>query len=472
MDNFRNSLGVCLLSAASFFPLCTVSAQGEESVSFADLIEVVREVRADEPRAMLDADELFRRCAGDSEAYAYLFELLEARRVPALEGAGEQTLSEAQEELILTALAEAPIRRVLDVRDARLDQIRLEQEGDHAGYARASSNARRAAMQVAGISSDASEVDFLFEVAFVNGEDKLRRDLEQSFESALLNLLVAEPRALNRLQANWNAATSLLVVPSLRAVGRAGNAEGLSYIEEIIRWSPEHISAAAAQARLLGPSCDPSQNERLSQVLVSQLQDASPAVCISICQALGGIRSEVSLEALVELLSYEAPLDMGDGAGSSEQRVRDSALWALQMITKRTFQGDPKVWSLWLREEQRWLSQESDYWIRRLVSKDVAVSAEAIRTLAKRRYGREQLALAVARVLEVGQEEVKPMACIALTDLGSKSVMSWLLPALDSASLEVAEAALATIQSLTGKSLPLDRQAWCDALPEEAQYDW
>jgi HEAT repeat protein len=122
------------------------------------------------------------------------------------------------------------------------------------------------------------------------------------------------------------------------------------------------------------------------------------------------------------------------------------------------------VWSLWLKEQQKWLAVDSEYWLKRLASHDAAVSAEAIRTLSKRRYGREKIALAVGRILEAGQREVKPLACLALMELGSKAAVPALLEVLDHEETELAEAAWRALRALTGKDLPLDHTAWRSAL--------
>lgn len=471
--SIQNSLvspvSLCVLS---LLPLCPVMAQEEDAVPYPELTEVIREVRADEPRLELDAAELLRRCAGSLEAYTFLFERLETRRVPAFEGQAGQTLSESQAQLILDAFAKAPMDRVLAVRDMRLSELKAAYEGTPEKFAHASADARAAAVQVTGITGDLAGVDFIFEIALVGNEEKLSRASESIFEEALLRLLLAEPRGIDRLLTSWYAGSTALIVPAIRAVGRAGNSGSLSFIEEIIRWSPDHIPAAAAQISVLGPSCLGDQNERLGEVLVDQIEYSDPALCIAIGQALGGLRSEVGIESMIDMLTYEVPYDLQDKTESTERRVREMALWSLQQITTRRFGGDPKIWKLWLKEEQRWLKESSNYWIKRLGSQDLGASAEAIRTISKRRYGRDTLALAVARLLDVGHDEVKPMACAALANLGSKPAMPWLLEALDHESKVIAEAALTALRALTGKDLPMDRETWCMALPEEAQYGW
>ncbi|MFT6713696.1 MAG: hypothetical protein ACJAVJ_000975, partial [Planctomycetota bacterium] len=223
-------------------------------------------------------------------------------------------------------------------------------------------------------------------------------------------------------------------------------------------------SVATAQLRVLGQSYNHKQNRRLSKTLVDKLDSLDPRYIITVCLALGGLRSEAGVEPLIELLGYEQEYPEGTDGGSTQQQVRDMAHWALVEITTRRFGPEPELWRLWIKEEQRWLQEDSGFWLARLKSREVGVAAEAIRMISIRSFGRVELAHAIAEALAVGPAEIGPMACGALADLGCRSVVGQLTVALGSDSPTTSEAAWSALQRLTGLHLTNDPQAWSRAL--------
>jgi hypothetical protein len=452
------------LAPLSFALLLTVPAlgQGVAEAPFARLTEVVRELRLPAPRLELDAAELSFRCGQSLDAYAFLFGVLESRQVPAWEEEGQQTLSTAQADLVLAALSLAPPGRVQQVRDRRLAQVQLENDLTPENFAQASANARLAAIQVTSILGSEGSIGLMLELALIDGEGGLSTTGERVLEDSICRLLQSNPASAIGLE--LSKMDDRLVTPTLRALGRARTPGGYAFLEDILMWAPEHASVATAQLRVLGQSYNRKQNRRLSKTLVDKLDSLDPRYIITVCLALGGLRSEAGVEPLIELLGYEQEYPEGTDGGSTQQQVRDMAHWALVEITTRRFGPEPELWRLWIKEEQRWLQEESGFWLARLKSREVGVAAEAIRMISIRSFGRVELAHAIAEALAVGPAEIGPMACGALADLGCRSVVGQLAVALGSDSPTTSEAAWSALQRLTGLHLTNDPQAWSSAL--------
>lgn len=416
--------------------------------SFADLNEVIREVRLAEPRPDLDAGELYKRTKGERGALEFLIARLETKRLPSFKELPVQVLSEVQATLILDALKLAPTSLTIAIRDARLTELADRGLVSNHPVTAQQRAAQTAALQVTGALGMVNGVDDLFTIMAWPAGAPGSPAAETIFEEALFHSLSSQAVGYTRLLEIWDHKQASLATAALRAVGRAGSPQGLAFVEDVIRWLPDLTSAAAAQVRILGPSHEAQQNESLSKLLLDGLPFADPGSSAQICLALGGLRNETAIPSLIELLTYESITNIGSQLTSAEQRVRESALWALHQISGQRFANDAQVWRLWLEDERRWLAEESGYWLARVHSENPAVAAEAIRQLGKRRMGRDDLASAIAKVLEDSSPAVKQIACEALSTLDSPVVLPKLLEILDGSSPAVKASAWSSIYKI------------------------
>jgi len=396
-------------------------------------VRIVRALRDPDPPPL---EELARELAREHPApVADLLAMLERRRVPALEGAPPQALSEPQQELILAALS-------LSDRGAVYAGVaaRLEESLDVP--------ARVVAIQVLGGLAYANELSTLFDLALISVGEVLDGRVEAAFQRSLARTLARDPAGYHALGKLWRRARPELLPALIFALGQARDPRGLELLSELIAWRPEHAVHAISQVRRLGPGDSPALNSRVCEEIRTFLDPTEVESCRAASAALAAMQDCDSVGALIDLLEHES-------AG-----VRGNAHWALREISGLAFGPQRHMWAMWHESELRWLEQQHADVLARLVSDDAGQVASAIRSLSERGLYRRERAGELAALLSVAPPAQKVLACNGLARLRSASAVPELIETLEVFPGEAGRAAWTALREITGLDLPQDAAAW------------
>jgi HEAT repeat protein len=349
-----------------------------------------------------------------------------------------QILSIPQREVVLDVLAELPHGPVLE---AALERGQLS----------SSLAVRRLALDVIGAVGSTQNLDALVALSLIEGETWPPRDVQASFQAALVKLLEREPKFYERLGAFHRDAPEALGDAIVCAVGDAGDPRGLAFLEHVLTFRPGATAMCASQVRRLGRSGEPTLDRGLAQRLRWAVDPDRPETCRALLLALGELRDYDSVPLLIGLLDSEDP------------GLSGNALWALRRITELEFPGLSSRWQAWYEAELAWFQSEEEHALRDLHVGPPSAAAAAARAISERRLWREDLALELLAALERPLPSLRAPLCRALERLGVKSVALGLVDLLDD-DPDSAAAALHALVALTGRDLPADATTWRLAL--------
>lgn len=369
---------------------------------------------------------------------------LERERVAqVVPGDREQKLSEPQREVLLQVLAGLPREQVLH---AALERTELSHEAA----------ARRLVLDVLGVAGSVEHLPLLLELAQLEREESPPRAVAQAFQGALVGILAREPRAYDALANYHRDAPPALTESIVRAVGDAGDARGLQFLEHVITFRPEELSLCASQVRRVGRSGDPELDQGLAQRLRWAVDPQRPETCRALLLALGELRDYESVPLLIELMQ------------SPDAGLSGNALWALRRITELEFPALPERWLAWYESELEWFAREEPLALRDLHHGAPSAAAAAARAISERRLWREELAQELATALQRPHPTLRAPICRALERLGVDSVAVELVELLDDDDSESARAAWRALVALTGHELPADSVTWRLALARDS----
>ncbi|MFT4540760.1 MAG: HEAT repeat protein [Planctomycetota bacterium] len=151
-----------------------------------------------------------------------------------------------------------------------------------------------------------------------------------------------------------------------------------------------------------------------------------------------------------------------------ERGVREAAHWSLKQLSGHSLPANSNRWKAWLSGEARWFNQEWRQLHEDLASGERDRVVQAMSETCSHPLYRRQTSERVTLLLEHSDSLIRGAACSALRQLNFSADLLSITYLLDDSDPAVAHKALATLQSLTGKSLPPSIETWHDALTHNA----
>jgi HEAT repeat protein len=396
-------------------------------------IQLLRSLRKKERPT--DQELAARLSLGGQRLLTLYFDVLAARRVPAL-GTGEmQILSEIQEHAILLACAEFERKAVL----GHVDAVTL------AGLDLAR---RTACVALIGAAGRANDFPQLFGLALSDEEQALEKRMEQSLRHAVSSILLRDPRGVEQLVSLRRITRPELFGLLVEAVGATRDPKGLAYLSEVAYWSEGSILDVMGQVPLLGPSGDEGVDNAMRVRLRSYLDESRPGHCRAAITALTALSDENALAPLITLLASE------------NSGLRENAHWALRQLTGLSMAPSADVWGRWHQGEQYWCLRSKPREFQRLRLSDPAEVADALRTILSHPLARVELVTALPDLLKSPWPALRVLACRTLGELSSREAVGRLVWALEDPEPDVVAAAHAALRKLTHLDLPSEAVAW------------
>jgi HEAT repeat protein len=395
--------------------------------------QVLREMRV---KPLPPLDEIAPRLAAVSgTCLPALLEILETRAVPGHGEIAAQQLSIYQEDLILEAFRLVGTERVL-----ALAALRWEQTG--------TARARASAIRIAGATGDLAQIERILTLASRGPSQDHPDFLHSALERALCELLERNPQVQEHLNTYWRGISHDVLPDVIRAVGSTGDPRGAELLSEVIQWRQDLAVIAMAQIPRTGAPDSLEACADLSRAIRSYLDPHHTNACQAAVLALGELRDNASIPALIGLLE-------ADSAG-----LRHDVRRALGSITDLRFPESPAIWKAWYEEESRWGQTHLNRVIGLLDSRDDEKIAEGLREASLHSLHRHELSAAIFPVLEHDDANYRVQACRMLGKLDSPVSIPSLIERLDDREVEVRESALEALRGITGRDLPLDGDAW------------
>jgi len=312
---------------------------------------------------------------------------------------------------------------------------------------------RLAALECLGGCATGREVGALMRLA-TPGESAPSGRLCTALHSALLLTLERDARAFAELVPAWRIAGTALRAELLATVGERGDPAALELLAWVVTFEGEEYHRAVAETcqRLAPRACTPERLERLETLCA--LLSSKDAVCVqTISIALARARVEAAIPAWIELLE------------SDSRGTRERARRSLEELSGLALGATRARWLAWYESECTWYDEEAPTLLAQLGSTDDALVLAAVRTLSLRHLHRDELAEALAKLLEHDTPAVRLCACSALESLGSGLALPALSAALADDDAAVARAAWSALRRLTGLDLPQDEALWRERIP-------
>jgi len=361
-----------------------------------------------------------------------VFDVLVQRRIPALDGGPEQTLSVPQRELLVEALAALERRPVLEM--AR-------------GFASRSQTAdeRAATLRFYAAAARARELREILALASFDGF-AARDPVRDALVSSTAQVLRRDLEGIRALEDLWREVPDECVEAIVLAVGRARAVRGLAMLEQILDLRPDLAPLVVPQVRMLDPWATLEPRPILEATLRGYLSTADGNLRPGASLALGALGDYESVPALIALVE--------------EPGLRDNATWALRRLSGLRLAAQRDVWQSWYASEADWWKSAAPVLLGHLRSDDRAVVLAALREIAEHRFRRHQLADEVVHSLHHALPAVRVQACRTLAALGSERAVSELVERLADDHPEVRTQAWSALRRCTGMDLPLDARAW------------
>jgi len=307
---------------------------------------------------------------------------------------------------------------------------------------------RLAALECLGGCATRGEVGALMRLA-TPGEGAPSSELRAALRSALSSTLERDARAAAELVPAWRSAGAGLRAELLATVAERGDPAGLELLAFVATFEGEeyHLLVAEACLKLAPRALTPEAREHLETLCA--LLHSDDSVCVQkISAALARARVEAAIPAWIELLE------------SKSRGTRERARRSLEELTGLTLGPARARWLAWYESECAWHENEAPAVLAELGSADDARVLAALRTLALPHLWRDELAAAVAKLLDHAAPGVRACACSALASLGSSVALPALPAALADEDAAVSRAAWSALRRLTGLELPLDETLW------------
>lgn len=414
-----------------------------------------------EPQAMRDVDE-FARLVAESVGLTGERELeRRARQLARAPGAVEKCLEllarEARHNDPEGGLRLDDGQRRLLARTTELLEPALVAEQVREDFSAIRDDAwRSSALALLARHGSGSELPLLVELVLDAEPPKPRAGLRDAFTDALAELLAREGVSASRLDALVDR-TPALKEPIVRAVGRARDPEGLTWLASLL---PDHEVGQLALLELgrLAASTSGEAAAVAAEQVHPLLQYENDSWRRGALRALGSLAQPASVPWLLRSLERER--------SPSERRL---TFGALRKIARIQLPDDLPSWERWYAREEAWLQDASERVAPSLASADDAQVVAALHELSTHPLYRERLGATLAGLLEHPSSTVRAQTCLALARLGSTRASADLAPALEDDDEAVRMAACRALDTLTGWKLGTDALAWLEALEEHAQ---
>jgi len=410
--------------------------------ALSDLARTLRRARTQSDLPMAGfVDELDALDTGSLPAF---LEILERERVPPLEpDQREQMLSEPQRAILLAALGRREPRAVL----AALDR-RLELGQDVAG--------RLLALRVLGTVGTSTALQRMIDHTLIKDEEEPPAGLEQALREAVASTLARDPGGFAELNVLLQRTHASLRPALVQAAGDTKQARAIEIFSHALVIQPDLAPFVAAQVPRVGRSLDNKVNVDLVERLRALLDASDPNIQRAVALALGELRDDHSIPALIDLLDSE---DSG---------LAQNACWGLQHATGLGFPASSERWRRWYADERSWFAREERGVLRDLESRDPAKVSTALREISQRRTERDELATEVIAVLQRAEPSLRAQACETLAALGSSIALQALLERLETDIPFCSQSAWRALRTITGLDLPSEAPAWRAALEVQA----
>jgi len=423
------------LHADELRPVVQTSAPRTQAQALSALLRRSRDADAPKPAELIaQALEL-----GPAVIEPALAILLTRSIPPTTADETPQALSEPQRELLLGALERLPAERTLARIEAEL------QAGP--GFERA-----WAALHVwSALGAPEQLVRGLeFAAASMDGG---RRDelLERAAGQAAQRLLLRRPEGHGALRRAYERIDPRLRLELILAVGATHDGRAAGLLADVLDSDPQFAPAALAQAQVIHRSNDARAHAALCSELREQLGAESVQTRTAALRALGVQRDWSSVERMLELLD------------DPEERVRQSALWALERATELRWRG-PDAWRAWNAAEVRWGEERLGRVIEQLRSDAPRQLLPALDEAGRHPLFAESSSPWALEALSAAAADVRRAAAETLGRLGDPQACAGLIDVLDDEAPEVAQAAHVALSRICGLELPADAPAWRAAL--------
>lgn len=366
------------------------------------------------------------------EALDPMFDCLVDGRVPDDSFEEWKRLSSTQESILRRALLASGERRLVDL----VERTVLDSADDPR---------REAAVGLLGDLGRAKHLPLLFECAWrPETRDEGSVVSPRVFEAALEDIIHRDAETFSHLRHAVLRAPRPLVERVVRSVAASGDEAGLGFLGQLLGFDDSLDGRLLSSMGRLAPAASVEAAGAASAAVRGYLDEQRPTLCQAAALAVGRLRDESSIPALIELL------------GAEQQGVRLNALWALRKITGLSLPEDPQRWQAWYTEELDWFTRQSPAVFDRLGSQQKSEVVAAIYELGRRRLFRVERAQQVLAVLQHGDPSLRVLGVKVLEQIASPVAAPELSLALEDPNANVRAAAAHALRAITGRdALPV-----------------
>ncbi len=322
--------------------------------------------------------------------------VLDARKLPPIDGGVLQALSDSQEARLLEALRRMDpglvwnaIDTYLVTEDHRMPPV----------------SARAAAVLAAGTCADPDEIGRVLECARCTKSSEMSPALERAVTVAAEDLYRRNPSGLTHLASCWRRLPAWFLPAMIHGAGAAGDARALPFLEQMLNQQGDLRKLSLAKIALQRAPADVSTD--LLEELRSLLDSGSPGVSQAACNAVGALGDFGSVEKLTALLA-------SDSAG-----LKGNAHHALCTMSGLKLPPQASSWQTWRLHETAWFNEHSRRLADMIAEGSVPQASDALTEIATHRWQRHALSDIAALGLARGEVELVEQACGVLQSLGS-----------------------------------------------------
>ena len=370
-----------------------------------------------------------RLLAIGADRASVLLDILTRGRVPeSSENDAPQIVSEPQRALLIRALAALPEQEVRALVDANLERDR-------------SDAVELASIHALGAIGKAADVLRVCELVPVADGHATRAGCD-ALRGALTSILLRDSRAWSAVGRAIEKAPADVKETILSAAAETESGRAFSVILDAGRLHRDLAQCAVGLLRALSAHAGAEERRECADWCAGELDGARPELQRSLLKTIGSVDDGTLIPDLFHWIEDE------------NANTREAAGLALRKITGVQFPTQAALWKAWYADEQQWMHRERPMLCDRLESRDRKTVIDALRQYAQRRTFRDELAVDVLPLLERPEQEVVLLTCEVLTRLGSSAAVPRLVALLDHESPQIAQAAAAAIEKISGRTVP------------------
>jgi len=412
----------------------TAAVLSQHALESARLARVAAPLRA-EPRDQLETARVLSRLGPESGAA--LLELLRQGAVPALGAHESQPLEGARRRAVLLAFELMPreeLLRSLDPRAPRASRARWHES----------------ALLVLAQAGLAQDYDLALEIARAPNPDP--ENVASALREALIALHRREPTSVGRVATRVGRGPLELDAALLQALGRSDLASAGPALVRTLGRSAKLDALALEELGAWGQRGTRSLDAQDARRVRDELQSPHAPTKRAALLALALLDDVASVPEIAQQLE------------SSDASTRGNAHWALEHLTGLRLRNDARSWSTWIAREQTWWDEQGERALDDLRSGEPGRVARATNALARRRLLRAEFETDLVELLYASSTELVELAAASLSALGARCALPTLVDLLADSEQRIANAAWRALRAISGRSLPLDRALWIEAL--------